>query len=362
MFKKFTSLLLIFAMFVTSSPVLAAGNTPAKPTVEEILNEYQQKAFEAESAETTDNTTTYSNRSGSKTLEQETVDALNAVGYEAYNVTASNYNSLETKLKTDFTSMGLDPNSSYIIAISGEDSDSSKNPNTRISQLPGQDIIDDGGGSTFFEYTYDNTTYFMRYVTVTTADRSTLTCQLGFGVNRSQNTSKWGDIMDSVLSYSTDTLTGVPISTIVSLLVPIFGDNLPTVQSYNGFSFSGATTWTLQFIEVYDPDNEVWVSSQCSEYAITTWRPEHWVYDASIQDHIPYTGETTTFRTDSEDYNNTAYRKQAAAEYYSIGSRLLDFTGDIEISLKSLQGKLFYIEDNGYVYMQTHWLYYDYDF
>jgi hypothetical protein len=88
-------------MLVTSSPVLAAGNTPAKPTVEEILNEYQQKAFEAESAETTDNTTTYSNRSSTRTLEQETVDALNAAGYEAYNVTPSNYHTLEAKINTE---------------------------------------------------------------------------------------------------------------------------------------------------------------------------------------------------------------------------------------------------------------------
>ena len=361
MFKKFTSLLLIFAMLVTSSPVLAAGNTPAKPTVEEILNEYQQKAFEAESAETTDNTTTYSNRSSSRTLEQETVDALNSAGYEAYNVTPSNYHTLEAKINTDFASMGLDPGGSYIIAISGEDNGILNSQNTSRGFLPEQDIFDDGG-SPYFEYTYENTTYSMRYVTVTSADRSTLKRQIAFGVDRAQNTSRWGDIIDTVLSFYIDGKAKVPISTIASLLVSIFGNNLPTAQSYDGFVVTGATTWTLQFIEVYDTYDNIWVPSQCSEYAITTWSPTHWVYYEPIKDHKPYTGETITFRTNSEDYSNTAYRKQAAAEYYCIGSRMLDFTGDITIRLEGLDGEYFYITNNGYAYVQTHWLYYDYDF
>lgn len=294
---------------------------------------------------------------------QETVDTLNAAGYEAYNLTASNYDTLETELKTDFASKGLDPNGSYIVVISGEDNGNSSNPNARGLSLPGQDIADDDGGApTFFQYTYEGQTYWMRYVTVTTADRSTLTRQLTFGVNRTQNTSIWGSIFDSVFSYTIDTAAKVPITTIASLLTAILGNDLPTAQSYDSFIIGGATTWTLQSIEVYDFENEVWVDSQCSEYAITTWSPRHWVYDASIADHVEVLGENITFRTDSDYYFNTTYRKQLAAEYYSFGSRMLDFTNDIVISLENLNGEAFYIEDHGFKFTQTHWLFYDYDF
>ena len=45
MLKKSISMMLIFAMLVPVSSAVAADNDPVTPTIEEILNEYHEKAF-----------------------------------------------------------------------------------------------------------------------------------------------------------------------------------------------------------------------------------------------------------------------------------------------------------------------------
>ena len=350
-------------MLVTFSPVVAADNVSAPPTIEEILNDFHQKAFETQMTAEADAPSTYSRGSsaGSKTLEQETVDTLNAAGYTAYNVTGDNYDSLESTLKTDFSAMGLSKNSSYIVVISGEDRSNSNNPNSRLGNIPEYDLIDPGGGGLpSFEYTYNGKTYSMRYVTVTTADKSALTRQLTFGVDRDQNSSKWGTIFNAVFSYSIDTVVKAPITSMATLLSDVFPSGPPSTQSYSGFVITGATTWALRYIEIYNGTE--WVSAQCSEYAVTTWRPQHCVYNEITEDHDYITGDDITFKTYSEYYTDSAQCKALAAEYYSIGSRLLDFTNDIVIRLENLDDERFYINDNGYSFRQTHWSFYDYDF
>lgn len=99
-----------------SIPVFAAQNEegPVK-TVAEILNDYHAKSFEKQIAQESETARAYARSSGSaeKTLEEETVEELTAAGYEADNVTSSNYEELEASLKTDFEDLGLDPNESY---------------------------------------------------------------------------------------------------------------------------------------------------------------------------------------------------------------------------------------------------------
>ena len=113
-------LILACIMLVSISPVVAADTMSNQPTIEEILNEYHQKVFDGQMPNETGNARAYSPRNEEKTPEEETVDALNEAGYEAYHVTEDNYATLENTLKTDFEEMGLDPSCSYIVAISGK--------------------------------------------------------------------------------------------------------------------------------------------------------------------------------------------------------------------------------------------------
>ena len=356
--KKVIALILSCVMLVSASPAVAAEDTPVKPTIEEILNDYHQKAFEARSAEDAGETTTYSNRSGGKTLEQETVDTLNAAGYEAYNVTASNYDALEAELNTDFASMGLDPNSSYIIVISGEDTNNANQTRSYGDNLitptpcPGED-----GGSSLFEYIYGGVTYTMRYVTVTCTDQSTLSRQLHFGVDRNANSSIWGTIFDAGFSFTIDTITKVPITTFAHILNDAFGSALPTAESYEGFMITGCTTWTLEYIEVYNFNEARWVQAQFSEYAVTSWEPLHYTYDATTMTHLRTDGPMITFNTYSEYFNDKEYRKELAAEFYQMGTRLMDYTDDIIISLTNLSGEPFYFDNEEFEFVQEHWSY-----
>ena len=212
--KKLIAILLSCIMLVSFSPAVAAEDAPAepKPTVEEILNDFHQKAFAAESANERGAAATYSRSSNSDNdnLVQETVDTLNAAGYEAYNVTASNYETLETELKTDFASMGLDPSGSYIVVISGEDDSNSANPNSRAGRLPEQIIIDDGySDPNRFYYTYEGVTYSMRYVTVTLADTTMpLKQDFNFEVTKAENPSIWNSIFNAVFGIVVDEVLG----------------------------------------------------------------------------------------------------------------------------------------------------------
>ena len=85
MFKKIISFMLVFCMLAAFIPTAsAAPNSQPVKSVEEILNEYHTKSFEAQSSK--DGTAAANSRSANgnaPTLEQETVDQLNAAGYEA---------------------------------------------------------------------------------------------------------------------------------------------------------------------------------------------------------------------------------------------------------------------------------------
>lgn len=362
--KKLIAILLSCMMLVSFSPAVAAEDAPAepKPSVEAILNDFHQKAFAAESADEQNTAEAYSRNTSSDndSLVQETVDTLNAAGYEAYNVTSSNYEALETELKTDFASMGLDPNGSYIVVISGEDYNNTSNPNARFGRLPEENIIDDGvGAPTSFKYTYDGTTYIMRYVTVTPLDSNLpLTLDFNFDVDRTDNSSNWDSILNAAIGIVVDQVLDdyALIAPVANAAVNKLLGISATVHNFSGFTIDGATSWVLQFIEVYDSANDSWHPSQRSEYAISTLVPEVWVFNPSLQKNDKILGTEITFRTDSELYNDLESRKRIAAECFP--SRMLDAedTGDIVFCVKDpFSGTQFYI-NGSYTFVQPHWI------
>ena len=264
-------------------------------------------------------------------------------------------------MKTDFASKGLDPNGSYIVVISGEDNGNSSNPNARGLSLPGQDIADDDGGApTFFTYTYEGNTYWMRYVTVTPADTTMPLLQsFNFDVDRTENLSNWGWIFDAVINIATEHVFG-DYASVVTFATTAFYMALgkpATVQNFTGFTIDGATSWTLQYIEVYDFQSETWYSAQRSEYAISTALPEVWIYNSDSQAPMHIEGSPLSFRTDSELYNNLESRKCIAAQCYE--DRLPDYTdstGDITFSVTDpFSGTQFLIEGS-YEFTQENWM------
>lgn len=104
MVRKLISITLCALMLLCIGvPALAATNNTAPTetqTVEDILNEYHEKSFALETTQSGTGPAARSSRSSSsgKSLEEETVEELTAAGYEAYHVTSSNYEELETSL------------------------------------------------------------------------------------------------------------------------------------------------------------------------------------------------------------------------------------------------------------------------
>lgn len=311
MTRKLIAAFLIFAMLIPYSSAVAADKEAVTPTVEEILNEYHQKSFEAQQARET-GTASANSRSGAgsgKTLEQETVETLTAAGYEAYNVTADNYETLETQLQTDFAAMGLDPNSSYIVVVHGEE------PNTPANNARGpSDIVQDpgdlSGGAPPISYTYDGTTYYMRYVTVTAADNNQL------GMTSNIELLDMCDMQDfnEYLGYAVSIATLLPGFAMVGVVYDLFGlvpdSELPLFES---MLYRGATNWTVTYVQVYDFLCSEWRFRYSVEYVTMRFFTTSTYYDSETNAYKQLNNSGGYPTAYSANYNNTELIKYYAA-------------------------------------------------
>lgn len=352
--KKVIALMLVFAMLIPLSYSVEAHTTSVTPTIEEILNEYHQKAFERKS--TTNTITTYSLRGATKTLEQETIDSLTSSGYEAFSVTGENYHTVEANLRTDFASLDLDPGASYIVVISGEEPNKPSNagvaPNG-VNPLPGWDQAPDGGLSdSYFYYTYEGNNYFMRYITVTEADAPG-----EFFVESShtlEETHYFDDVVDVLGDYTLSLVAERiidevseevpfvgPVCSIASLLGDLY--NVAVQSPVNPLDpgtlvFRAGTAWTRSYIQVFNETDKYWYTTQCSSYAVTEVSFDGaYVYDPETNSPMKVGGIVDHFTTYSPYYERTDLRKIRAAGAFLNGNPLFDHTGDIEFYIKNPQ-------------------------
>lgn len=328
--KKLIAFILSVLMLVGMSvPVFATQNEEEVKTVEEILNGYHAKAFERQINQGIETAGTNSRSGGSaeKSLEGETVEELTAAGYEAYHVTSSNYDELEVSLKTDFADLGLDPNDSYIIVISGEEDNGQPNPNARVGSLPEQDHIDDGGSS--FLYNYYGTYYKMRYFTVTGAEY-----QLSAHVDMLETFGETfvHNLINDGYSAYLDCMSGpLHLGTTTSL----FGLNATGsyVVRNSSLVVVGTVQWTRRFIEIWDEQAEAWKRTSYSEYAHTTTDCVGHFYDELTESTGRYVW--TDYQTlYSPYYYDTAQLKNNAVLSYNSASPINDRTGSISLYFK----------------------------
>lgn len=300
--KKLISALLVCCMVLLMFPASAAEEAAAQPTIEEILNEYHAKAFEAQSAGDSGSTSTWSRNTGSsKTLEQETVDTLTEAGYEAYNVTAENYASLEADLNTDFAELGLDPDGSYIMVINGDASQRAIG-DSEIVPTPGGT---EGGSG--IRHTYGDETYTMRSVTIaSTADAA---LQASFNAKILQAVDGWEENED-IYSYLTSWLIasdgyGMTASGAYSLWA-----NWSSAESYiilddsSSPTLTATTNWTLRYTQVWDDVLNRWATSQCSSYAVTKAKVEGVVHNHLTAECVAINSGEKTVTVYSSHYNS----------------------------------------------------------
>ena len=341
MFKKAIALTLAFAMLVPFSSAAAADDPSATPTVEEILSEYHRKAFDAQAQSNTDSASTWSRRSGDgKTLEQETVDTLTEAGYEAYNVTADNYETLEDELKTDFAAMGLDPEGSYIVVIHGEenipDNQDSQNGIAPCS-VPEMEQEDFLGDSTF-SYRYNGTAYWMRYLTVTASDRPNYSLYREYDLIENESSV---DVIENALN----TFIGIALDESMpgqywGTILSIFGGSFIDLEQPRSttLKLEARANWTRQYTQVYNFSTDEWKSALFVEKARVATAIECNRYNPdtdAMEEH-----QTPDFVTElfSRNYDNTTWRIDGAAQsFVQGGNPWPDRVGFFGIHCKNIQ-------------------------
>lgn len=339
--KRFLSVFLILVLLVTMAvPVFAATNDTESAetrTVEEILNEYHEKSFAADMEEENGGTSVYSRQAGSgKTLEEETVEELQAAGYEAYNVTSSNYDSLESSLNTDFEDLGLEPSGSYIIVISGEETENTGNPNSRTGgEGPDQDLVDPGGGDSFLYYYEPFDTYYtMRYFWVTYDTVSATSNVVSTQGATYANTLATSDITGSVTSNSIYTS-----SKTLGTLRSLWGLDTSVTYSSPTLSVTCSVDWTRKYVQVYDQSVGAWETTTYYEYASTksVFAGKYRNDSTSSYNTISYTGYATIY---SPNYGDDEYLKLKAVMFYSAINPTYDRTHEIQVRATDSNGNV----------------------
>ncbi len=349
--RKLTALILVFTMLVSLSPAVAADEMSATPTVEEILNEYHQKAFDSQRQGDNDAASTWSTRGGAaKTLEQETVDALTEAGYEAYNVTADNYEELETKLKSDFASMGLAPEGSYIVVISGEDSAASQPDKKQNSSRSSPDMNFEQSpeyGGSYFTFTYDGIAYSMRYVTVTGADSLKES-----GVYAVQDVNRLAYILENLFSTTliafADEAFKIPFGTMADLLLNEPDDYVYAELDVDGFAIHSRSEWTCEYIQILDSYNDEWFTSQMSEYVYTSAFCAGYVTDLETGKGVPNITEECSNTIYSKWYFDLEKRKIDAVEAYDYPHDRIyfDTVEYVKFSMGDMEGEVLFDSEN----------------
>lgn len=284
--RKLTALILAAVMLASMCSAATAEEAAAAPTVDEILNEYHQKAMEQQMQ---GDSAAYarSGRSSEKTLEQETVDTLTAAGYEAYNVTADNFDALEAELKTDFADMGLDSDGSYILVIEAsadvDENSSGGNPNARSSpEIDFEQGPISGGLPT--TYTYNGVTYNLRHITATSATSSTYHVESSYTfADKLYFPSSWSAIDDLYLVGVSNGVLSSNNASVASLI-----SSINEICDYASLSpkyvvANAETSWTRRYIHVYDDRLETWSPVQYSEYADTTGYLSYFIDDEEVK-------------------------------------------------------------------------------
>lgn len=343
--KRMIALFLTLAMLVSLAPAVVANDTIPRPTVEEILNEYHEKAFEAEIAGET-SAATYSPRSGSpeKTLEQETVDTLNAAGYEAYNVTAENYEAIEAQLQTDFDDMGLDPDGSYIIAISGNDTgnNTASGAGTRAAEP-----APDGGGNGPFNYYYNGKTYKMRYITITANENSQLGRTNTIDLFTDHSGDELWDLLNTPITFIGCVCNYLGISSFTSLnysLLSVFQPNVNIAPNQTvSLSYTGATNWTVRYTQVYDSQENSWRLCGSIEKVTMRYSTTLSYYDRSTDQYeFEINSGTAGTLYSNYYYNGTAIMDQAAIAFENNSRYLntitsVDYTYNNNVVLRHIR-------------------------
>ncbi|MEG0906959.1 MAG: hypothetical protein RSA85_05445 [Cellulosilyticaceae bacterium] len=103
---------------ITEEELIDVKTYSTDTVLEDILSSYHRQMQNITSDKSL--VTLSAVESSRREIQEETVNMLNEVGYEAYDVNPETFDELQIVLSTDFNALGFDSSSSYIIVIEGE--------------------------------------------------------------------------------------------------------------------------------------------------------------------------------------------------------------------------------------------------
>lgn len=343
MLKKIIALSLICAMLVPLSPVVAADETTVTPTIEEILNSYHNKAFEAQSAEKNGGASTYARGGSNQTLEQETVNELTEAGYEAHNVTGENYEALEDALNTDFAAMGLNPASSYVVVIDGseqgEHASSAGSSGARVYQPPLYEGIDGNASESCYTYSYGGRSYTMRRILVTAADDSNYsTCKDVNLVDLLDENSAFVDTLENLSNFAISTLIDKYTDSYLGTVMDLFGFNFVDIDPSQNciLDFYAGLSRIRSYTQIYESSTQEWKSWYSAEAATLTTCYSGMYYSRSLNRYTTINQSENVYSLNSNYYYDYEQQNEQAVLNRALPGLTFDNIGTVQILLKNM--------------------------
>lgn len=218
---------------------------------------------------------------------------------------------IEETLSTDFEEIGLTPEHTYIIVISGEDNNAGMRSTVGSS----------------FNYTYNGKSYKMRYMTITAADDPLLGQASAADVLKSNSKTLIQNCLDTAISTyinSVSTTLGT-VASICGLSVSQFG----TAKS-STLTLNGGSNWTRVYTQVWSSYFNAWAYASEVEYVTAVSYMSGLYYSASKNQYVSVPANSKTKTTYSSCYFDTAWRKEAAAVAFEASQVVYNKVGAVK--------------------------------
>lgn len=329
----------ICCMVLPMIPASAVEETTTPPTIEEILNSYHKKAFAAQTAEENGDASTYARGGSNQTLEQETVAELTAAGYEAYNVTGENYEELEETLNTDFAELGLDPECSYVVVISGselgENASSTSNPNGRVYQPPLYEDFDGNASGSCYTYSYGGQSYTMRRILVTTDEDPNYATSDSVDLIDLMESNALVELFERFLNHVVTTKLDKETESSLGTILSLFGIDFVDIDTTQDciLNFYAGVSRVRSYTQIYESATQTWESWYSAEAATLVTRYSGMYYSRSLKRYTSINLPENVYPLNSDYYFDYAHQSEQAILNRAIPRFTFDNIGTIQILL-----------------------------
>ena len=316
--KKIISLLLTLCMlsgltmstFAKEEVVQKEVVQKEESVVQEILEEYHEKLHLA-----TNGNSKARDVEKESSLKYETIEKLTQEGYVAYDVNKDTFKKTEEMLNTNFETLNLKEEYSYILILDGGLSQTEAGNSSRSS------------AGTAFDYTYNGVTYRMRYLTVTAADDPAYSKASSVNLLKSKVKTAIQNCLDTAIiaAISAASKTLGTVASICGLSISNFG----TVEK-SILDLYGGSNWTRVFTQVYDNSLSQWMNGSCVEYVTTLSYISGMYYSASSNSYVSIPQNAVSKIQYSPEYSDTTWRKQKAVDGFNMYWTQYDTTGSVK--------------------------------